>query len=433
MKNIKWLCATLALVTVPVQALTLDCGRVLDVKSGQWREQVSVLVIGSRIVSMDPWSAAPAPGAEAAINLRDYSCLPGLIDSHVHLTHETMPEAASLRSELSDNPADLAYQSVKFAERTLMAGFTSVRDLGASDNLNTALRKAIAGGHLRGPRIFSAGKSIATTGGHADPTNSYKQELADALGHPGPVQGVINGPDSAREAVRQRYKDGADLIKITATGGVLSLAASGQNAQFTDEELKAIISTARDYGFKVAAHAHGTEGMKRALRAGVNSIEHGTFMDDEAIALFKQSGAWYVPTISAGKFVAEKSALPDYYPPIVRPKAAAVGPQIQNTFAKAWRGGVKIAFGTDAGVFPHGENAKEFTYMVEAGMPALEALRSATLNAADLLGKGDQLGQLADGYLADIIAVQGDPLQDVSVLRSVRFVMKDGVVYSRHQ
>lgn len=419
----------LALVLSPAaQAVTVDCGRLLDVKTGQWRENVSVLVIGGRIISVD--ARDPAATGER-VDLSRYSCLPGLIDAHVHLTSQTAPEAERLRSTLSDNPADSALESVAYAERTLLAGFTTVRDLGGDDNVNIALKKAINAGRVRGPRILTAGQTIASTGGHGDGTNSYKQEFLHALGEPGPHKGIVNGADDARRAVRQHYKDGADLIKITATGGVLSLASSGQNAQFVDEELQALIATARDYGYKVAAHAHGAEGMKRALRAGVDSIEHGTYMDAEAIALFKEKGAWYVPTISAGKFVAAKAALPDYYPPVVRPKAAAIGAQIQNTFAKAWRAGVRIAFGTDAGVFPHGENAREFGYMVEAGMPALDALRSATLNAAELLGRQGQLGALAPDYAADLIAVQGDPLQDISVMNDVRFVMRDGVVYKQ--
>jgi imidazolonepropionase-like amidohydrolase len=231
--------------------------------------------------------------------------------------------------------------------------------------------------------------------------------------------------------VRARYQEGADVIKITATGGVLSQASSGMNSQFDDAELKALIAAARDYGFKVAAHAHGAEGMKRALKAGVDSIEHGTFMDDEVIALFRKTGGWYVPTISAGRYVADKAKEPNYYSPLVRPKAAAIGPQIQGTFARAYKAGVKIAFGTDAGVFPHGENAKEFAYMVEAGMPALEAIRSATLNAATLLGQSSRLGSLEPGFAADIVAVAGDPLKDITLLQKVGFVMKDGVVYKQ--
>jgi imidazolonepropionase-like amidohydrolase len=288
------------------------------------------------------------------------------------------------------------------------------------------LRNAVNKGLIVGPRIYTAGKSLATTGGHADPTNGYSKVL---MGDPGPVEGVINGPDDARKAVRQRYKDGSDLIKITATAGVLSQAKDALGAQFTDEELKAIVSTAKDYGFKVAAHAHGAEGMKRALRAGVTSIEHGTFMDDEAMELFKKNGAWYVPTITAGKATGDSAKIPGYYSNIVTPKALAVGPMIQATFAKAYKAGVKIAFGTDAGVYMHGKNWKEFTYMVEGGMPAMETIRCATLHAAELLGVTGILGSIEKGKLADIIAVDGDPIKDISVMEKVRFVMKEGVVY----
>jgi imidazolonepropionase-like amidohydrolase len=405
---------------------TIDCGRLLDVKSGKWREQVSVNVDNGVITSITPMSTAPGN-----IDLRAYSCLPGLIDMHVHLTGETQKQADAARDSLSANPADMAFRSVVFAERTLQAGFTTVRDLGASDGLNIALKRAIAAGTIVGPRMFTAGKSIATTGGHADPTNSLSHKFSEALGTPGPAEGVINSVDGAREAVRARYKEGADLIKVTATGGVLSQAASGQNPQFSEDELRAVIATAKDYGFKVAAHAHGTEGIKRALRSGIDSIEHGTYMDDETIALFKKTGAWYVPTISAGKYVAEKSNVTDYYSPLVRPKAAAIGPLIQATFGKAYKAGVKIAFGTDAGVFPHGQNAKEFVYMVEAGMPALEAVRSATLNAAQLLDQATKLGSLEPGFTADMIAVSGDPLLDVTLLQQVKFVMKDGKVFKK--
>ncbi|MDQ1829937.1 metal-dependent hydrolase family protein [Massilia scottii] len=405
---------------------TVDCGRLLDVKSGAWRDKVSIVIEDGSIKSVGPM--APGPGH---IDLSAHSCLPGLIDMHVHLTGETQKQADALRDAISLNPADHAYRSVIFAERTLKAGFTTVRDLGASDGLNVSLKRAIAAGSIPGPRMFTSGKSIATTGGHADPTNNYSQRLTHALGTPGPNEGVVNSAEGAREAVRARYKEGADLIKVTATGGVLSQARSGQNSQYTEDELRAIISTAKDYGFRVAAHAHGTEGIKRALRAGIDSIEHGTMMDDETIALFKKHGAWFVPTISAGRYVADKAKEPDYYSPLVRPKAAAIGPQIQATFARAYKAGVKIAFGTDAGVFPHGDNAKEFAYMVEAGMPPLEAIRSATLNAAALLDQGTRLGSVEPGYAADIIAVTGDPLRDIALMQQVRFVMKDGVVYKQ--
>ncbi|MGV3539172.1 MAG: metal-dependent hydrolase family protein, partial [Rufibacter sp.] len=237
--------------------------------------------------------------------------------------------------------------------------------------------------------------------------------------------------DECRKAVRQQYKNGADLIKIAATGGVLSVAKDGSGPQYSEEEIRAIVETAHDLGMKVAVHAHGPEGMKRAIRAGVNSIEHGTLMDEETMKLMKKNGTWYVPTITAGKSVADSAKIPGYYPPLVTPKALAIGPQLQGTFGRAYKEGVKIAFGTDAGVFMHGKNAKEFEYMVEAGMPAMEAIKSATVYAADLLGMSQKLGSIEKGKLADLVAVPGDPLQDIKVLQQVSFVMKDGKVYKQ--
>jgi imidazolonepropionase-like amidohydrolase len=402
--------------------VTVDCGRLLDVKAGVWRERVSITVDNGVVKAIEPMAAGPGH-----VDLSAHSCLPGFIDMHVHLTGETQAQVDSLRDTLTSNPADSAYQSVPYAERTLKAGFTTVRDLGASDNLNIALKRAIAKGSVVGPRMFTAGTIISTTGGHGDPSNN----LSEVFGHAVDTSGVVNSPEQGRQAVRNHYKDGADLIKVTATGGVLSQARSGQNAQFTEDELRAIVSTAKDYGFRVAAHAHGAEGIKRALRAGVDSIEHGTLMDDEAIALFKKHGAWYVPTISAGRYVADKAKIPGYYSPLVQPKAAAIGPLIQATFGRAYRAGVKIAFGTDAAVYPHGDNAREFAYMVEAGMPPLEAIRSATLSAASLLDQSDQLGSVEPGFAADIVAVSGDPLRDITLLQHVNFVMKAGVVYKQ--
>ncbi|WP_137173139.1 amidohydrolase family protein [Massilia sp. HP4] len=416
----------LALNSAHAATQTVDCGRLLDVQKGSWRERVSIVIENGSIVSVGPMTQAAGN-----IDLSRHTCLPGLIDMHVHLTSETQPAVDAYRDRLAANPADMAYRSVKYAERTLMAGFTTVRDLGANDNLNISLKRAIAAGEVPGPRMFTAGKSLATTGGHADPTNNLSHFLSEKIGTPGPTEGVLNSPEEARQAVRTRYKDGADLIKVTATGGVLSQAASGHNSQYTEDELRAVVSTAKDYGFRVAAHAHGAEGMKRALRVGVDSIEHGTLMDDEVIALFKKSGGWYVPTISAGRYVADKAKDPDYYSALVRPKAAAIGPQLQATFGRAHQAGVKIAFGTDAGVFPHGENAKEFGYMVEAGMTPIEAIRAATVNAAILLDQPKRLGAVDAGFAADIIAVEGDPLKDVKVLEQVKFVMKDGVVYKK--
>ena len=357
--------------------------------------------------------------------MRDYTCLPGLIDLHVHLAFSLTP-AATIES-FTFNPADYAVRSVGNAEKTLMAGFTSVRDLGSAPGVSVGLRNAINKGLVKGPRIQAAG-FITSTGGHGDPTNALRSEL---MGNPGPDLGIVSGADEARRAVRQRYKEGFDLIKIATTGGVLSLAKSGDAALLADAELVAIVTTAKDYGFPVATHAHGAVGIKRAIRAGVQTIEHGSYLDDEAIALMKQSGTWLVATISAGRYVAEQAKTAGYFPDIIRPKAQAIGPQIQGMFGRAYRAGVNIAFGTDQGVAPHGENAKEFEYMVEAGMPPLEALRAATLYGARVMGMEAQIGSIEAGKLADIVAVPGDPSLDIAVMNRVAFVMKDGVVYRR--
>jgi imidazolonepropionase-like amidohydrolase len=426
MQKLTALCFLIAASSPQAATQTVDCGRMLDVKAGAWRDKVSIVINDGKVTSIGPMQ----PGA-GHIDLSNQSCMPGFIDMHVHLSGETQKQVDLLRGALSLGPADAALRSVGMAQRTLMAGFTTVRDMGGSDGVNIALKRAIDNGTVPGPRMFTAGKIISTTGGHGDPTNGLSARMLQALGRPGPDDGVVNSPDDARVAVRARYKEGADLIKVTATGGVLSNARNGQNPQYTEEELRAIVSTAKDYGFRVAAHAHGSEGIKRALRAGVDSIEHGTYMDDEAIALFKKHGAYYVPTLSAGRYVAEKAKEPDYYSALVRPKAAAIGPLIQSTFARAWKAGVKIAFGTDASVFPHGDNGKEFALMVEAGMPPLEAIRSATLTAATLLDQSTRLGSIEPGYAADIVAVNGDPLADITLLQQIAFVMKDGVVYKK--
>lgn len=406
-------------------ATVLHCGQLIDVNAGKVLAESTVIVDGNIIRSVQAGHAPAAAGDQVA-DLGTHTCMPGLMDMHVHLVSEYNED-----SDIEDirlNPADFAYRSVAFAERTLLAGFTTVRDVGAGDSVNISLRKAISGGWIIGPRVYAAGRAIATTGGHADPSNG----LRDGLTHtPTPEDGVVNGVDDARRAVRQRYKDGADLIKITATGGVLSVAASGQNPQFTVEEIKAIVDTARDYGFHVAAHAHGAEGIKRAVLGGVASIEHGTYMDDEGMQLMKKHGTYYVPTIIAGKWVAEKAKLDGFFPDIVRPKAAQIGPQIQGTFSRAYRAGVKIAFGTDSGVSAHGDNALEFQYMVQAGMPPLAAIRAATREAATLLGVQDKLGTIEPGKLADIVAVPADPTKDIVAMTRVSFVMKDGKIYKQ--
>lgn len=410
----------------PVQAqqTILHCGQVLSSNNDALITEMSIVVEGNKIVGIEKGYISGGEGA-TIVDLRDKTVLPGLTDMHVHIEGESSPTQYLERFTLND--ADVALRATTYAKKTLLAGFTSVRDLGGS-GVNVALRNAINKGYVDGPRIYTAEKAIGTTGGHADPTNGFR---AEDMGDPGPKEGVINSVEDARKAVRQRYKNGADCIKVTATGGVLSLAKDGQGPQFTLEELQAIVQTAKDYGFHTAAHAHGAEGMKRAVLAGITTIEHGTFMTEEIMGLMKDKGTYYVPTISAGMFVAEKAKQPGYFPPVIVPKALAVGPQVQETFAKAYKRGVKIAFGTDSAVSPHGDNAKEFIYMVEAGMSPIAAIQSATLAPADILGVSDQLGTLQIGKLADIIAVPGNPLEDISVMMQVSFVMKDGKIYKR--
>lgn len=363
------------------------------------------------------------------VDLTDYTIMPGFMDMHTHITYQNEGTAGYLK-RFSNNEADYAIAGVDYARKTLMAGFTTVRNLGDSYNETVALRNAINRGIVDGPRIYTSGKSIATTGGHADPTNGMRRDL---MGSPTPADGVINGEAKAREAVRQRYKDGADLIKITATGGVLSVAKSGQNPQFMADELEAIVQTAKDYEMTVAVHAHGKEGIKRAVTAGVDSIEHGTYMDDEIIQLMRKNNVYYVPTISAGNFVAEKAKIDGYFPAIVRPKAAAIGPLIQKTFAKAYENGVMIAFGTDAGVSPHGDNALEFELMVSAGMSEMDAIRAATDNTSKLLKIDDKLGTITVNKLADLVAVKGNPLENIRLLQNVDFVMKDGLIFKHSE
>jgi len=399
----------------------IHAGQLFDAAAGEVVEAATIVVEGDRIASVQPGYVG-----EADIDLTGAFVMPGWIDMHVHIGGELSPD--SFVEEFTLEPADLALRAVPYAEQTLMAGFTTVRDLGTDHLVAQSVRRAVAEGHIVGPRIFTAGKSLATTGGHADPTNGVNRALR---GDPGPAEGVVNGVDDAYEAVRARYKEGSDLIKITATGGVLSQAASGENPQFTEAEIAAIVAAARDYGYRVAAHAHGTEGMRRAVVGGVDSIEHGTYMSDEVMELMKERGTWYVPTISAGIFVGEMAKVEGYFSEVVRPKAAAIGPVIADTFARAYRAGVPIAFGTDTGVSPHGDNWKEFVYMVEAGMPAVEAIVSATRSAAVLLNDSENLGSIEPGKYADIIAVPGDPREDVEEFGRVHFVMKGGRVFKQ--
>lgn len=388
----------------------------------------TIIIEGNKIVDIVDGKAEGA-STDTFIDLSGYTIMPGLMDMHVHLSYQQEGPSGYLK-RFTNNEADYAINAVVYAEKTLLAGFTTVRNLGDMTNESVALRNAINSGKVIGPRIYTAGISIATTGGHADRTNSLSRRIMTV---PKPVDGVINGVAEAREAVRQRYKDGADLIKITATGGVLSVAKNGQNPQFMTDELEAIVQTAKDYEMTVAVHAHGKEGMRRAIMAGVDSIEHGTYMDRDLFKLMRKNNVFYVPTILAGDFVAEKAKIDGYFPEIVRPKAAEIGPLIQSTFSRALENGVSIAFGTDSGVSPHGENAKEFSLMVEAGMSEMDAIRSATINTARLLKIEDQFGTLEQGKVADLVAVSGDPLKDISLLENIQFVMKDGSIVKHQQ
>jgi len=425
MKKVFFLLTVLLSFSIAAQNTYLHCGKLIDTQSGKILKNKTIVVSGKKIQSVLDGFVNPRSNDDVVIDLKSKTVMPGLIDMHVHIEGESSP--SRYMDAFTKNDADVAFGSLKYAKKTLMAGFTTIRDLGGS-GVNISLRNAINSGEVKGPRIFTAGKGIGTTGGHADPTNGLRKEL---MGNPGPKEGVVNSVDDAKKAVRQRYKDGADNIKITATGGVLSMAKNGQNPQFTLEEIQAITKTAKDYGMIIAAHAHGDEGMRRAVVGGVTTIEHGTLMSEETMDLMIKHGTYYVPTIIAGKKVVEKAKIPGYFPAIIVPKALEIGPKIQETFGKAYKKGVKIAFGTDAGVFNHGENGEEFGYMVEAGMPAIEAIQSATITNANVLGMDNELGQIVEGFLADIIATDDDPIKNIKTMEKVSFVMKEGKVYKK--
>jgi imidazolonepropionase-like amidohydrolase len=400
----------------------LHCAHLIDTDAGKLLGESTIVIAGERIREVRSGRSDVA-GANA-IDL-DGTCLPGLIDSHTHLTSQLSPQYYTEQFRL--NAADYAIRSVGYAKRTLEAGFTTVRNLGDNDYNSVALRNAINAGVVVGPRIYTAGTAIGSSGGHADGTNGYRQDLA---GDPGPKDGIVNSVEDAWKTVRLHYKNNVDVIKIMPSGGVLDEGGSADNAQLTLDEVKALVAAAHDYGFTVAAHAHGAEGIRRAIVGGVDSIEHGTYLDDADIKLMKEHGTWLVPTIIAGK-TAQEMAEKGGMPPQVAEKAKQVGPLIQATAGRAYKAGVKIAFGTDAGVYAHGNNAKEFVYMVEAGMPPMFVIQAATTHAAQLLKRDKNLGSIAAGKFADVIAVQGNPLDDVAVLQKVGFVMKAGKVYKR--
>ena len=405
------------------QKTYLHCGKLITAENKSVQSERTVVIENNLISDILTGYKEPSESDAIVVDLKGHTVMPGLHDMHVHIEHQSSKKRYEEGFRL--NEADVALKATIYCRKTLMAGFTSVRDLGGT-GVNVSLGNATAKGHIVGPRILTAEKAIATTGGHADPTNGVRKDLK---GDPGPKEGVINSPEDALKAVRQRYKNGADCIKITATGGVLSVAKDGQGPQFTQEEVDAIIKAAKEYGYVTAAHAHGAEGMKRAVLAGITTIEHGTKMNDEVMGLMVKHGTYLVPTISAGKYVEEKAKVPGFFPDVIVPKALEIGPLSQGTFEKAYKKGVKICFGTDAGVFPHGENAKEFGYMVEAGMPAIEAIISATRVPAEVMSTIDKLGTITVGKLADIVAVPGDPLENIDVMTQVQFVMKDGVIH----
>ncbi len=423
MKNYITLLAFFFVVGSIAQNTYLHCGKIIDTKNGTVLTKKTIIVNGKKIIGVQDGFMATKRADDIIIDLSNKTVLPGLIDMHVHIESETSPTA--YLDEYTQNPSDVAFDAAAIANRTLMAGFTTVRDLGGS-GVNVSLRDAIAQGKVPGPRIFTAEKAIATTGGHADPTNGHRKDL---MGDPGPAEGVINSVEDARKAVRQRYKNGADCIKITATGGVLSVSKNGINPQFTQEEADEIVKTAKEYGMHVAAHAHGDEGMKRAIKAGVTTIEHGSMMSKSTAQLMKQYGTYLVPTLSAGRYVAAKADIPNYYPAIIIPKIKKVDAALRKTFAMVKDEGVNIAFGTDAGVFPHGENAKEFGYMVETGWSPMFSIQSATITNAKILDMENEIGQITSGFLADLIAVDEDPIQNINTLENVVFVMKEGTVY----
>jgi len=399
----------------------LLCGHLIDTAAGKMLGETTIVIEAGHV--REVLSGAQAPAGATAIDLKSQTCMPGLIDSHVHLSGQTS------RTEYVDryhwNVADYAIRSTVYARRTLLAGFTTVRNVGDGANESAALRNAINAGIVPGPRIFTAGKAIGSTGGHADPMDGLNQQLSRDLGA---ADGIINSPEDAVKAVREHYKLGDDLIKIMPSGGVLDEGASGDNSQMTLEEIRAVVATAHDYGFAVAAHAHGAEAIRRAVIGGVDSIEHGTYMDAEDMKLMIEHGTYYVPTIIAGDFVARQAKVPGYYPAQIAAKAAAIGPLIQATAGRAYKAHVKIAFGTDAAVYPHGENAHEFELMVGAGMPQMFVIQAATVNAAALLRQKD-LGSIGAGKIADVVAVPGNPIDDISLMKRVSFVMKQGVVY----
>ena len=407
----------------------VHAGQLLDRPGRPARGASTVVIRDGRVVEVrDGHVAAAAAGFAGAevVDLRNRYVLPGLVDSHVHLTSDTGGVLSQLE-EVQLSPAAKAYNALGNARKTLGAGFTTVRNLGDRDGITLALRDAVRAGKVVGPNIVDAGTSISTTAGHMDAALGFRDDLREALDR---HDNLCDGPDACRRTVRLQVARGVDLIKIATTGGVNSRIGAGLGQQMFDDEARAIVETARLYGKKVAVHAHGADGVKLALRAGVDSIEHGTVLDEECIALFVKTGAWYVPTLSTVNGYLERIAAdPNAYSPAVRAKVDWRIKVTGESLVKAVPRGVKVAFGTDAGISKHGRNADEFELMVKYGMTPSQALVAATVSAAELLGLSAEAGTLEPGKRADLIAVTGDPLRDVTVLKRVSFVMKDGVVF----
>jgi len=405
----------------PTEGTTfVQVGRLLaDPQSGVVQRDKTLVIDGNRIVEVRDGFV----GEGRIIDLRDSFVLPGLIDSHVHLTGQQNPNGRL--ETVTQSESEQAMIGARYARRTLMAGFTTVADLGAANESIFALRDAVRRGDVPGPRIIASGEGVSIHGGHGD-INGYREDIM----HLFTGQSICSGADDCMRAVRLQVRAGADIIKITSTGGVLSNTAAGLGQQFSDEELAAIVGAAHRMGRQVTAHAHGADGINSFLRAGGDSIEHGTFLDDESIRLMRREGVWLVPTLLAGDFVARIASGPDnFFTPNQTAKALEAGPKMLNMARRAHEGGVRIAFGTDTGVSAHGDNAQEFALLVRAGLTPLEAVQAATVGAAEHLRISGEAGRIASGMPADFIAVTGDPLSDVTELERVRFVMKGGVVY----
>jgi imidazolonepropionase-like amidohydrolase len=415
--------APVTLIATPVPVTVVQAGQLLDRPGQPARGPSTIIIRGDRIESIVA-GIVPGPAGARIIDLSDRFVLPGLIDSHVHLDSDAGGDA-SLVEGVTSSDAAAAYRTLGNAQKTLQAGFTTVRNLGDGTGATLALRDFVASGAILGPRIVDAGRSLSTTSGHMDGTLSLAEDLHAAINQ----ENLCDGVESCRHAIRMQIRRGVDVIKIATTGGVNSRIGAGLGRQIFDDEVKALVDTAHLYKKKVAVHAHGEDGVNAALAAGADSIEHGTMISDETIRLFKKAGAYYVPTLSTVNGYLERlKANPNAYPPDVLAKVKWRIGVTGKSLEKAFPAGVKIAFGTDAGVSKHGRNADEFELMVQHGMTPAAAIVAATVNAADLLGVSQEVGTLEPGKAADIIAVSGDPLRDVTTLKSVRFVMKGGVV-----